>query len=190
MRRVVICSPWRGDEELHGRYLDACLADSFARGEAPIASHAIGPRVLREEVPAERECGSAASVAWLRRADALAVYHDLGVSEGMAREIGEAQAWGIPIEDRRLGVEWVMRGEPPASVAEISDREVCRSLLHRRPGEGLHGRVSRDTGASLAAASEAIQRVIARGFIAAEGRGYQLTDAGRRLLDGEEPSCA
>src|SRR5690606_39702927 len=53
MRRVVICSPWRGDTALHARYLDACLRDSYRRGEAPIAAHAIGPRVLREEIEEE-----------------------------------------------------------------------------------------------------------------------------------------
>src|SRR5690606_2783814 len=55
MRRVVICSPWRGDTALHSRYLDACLRDSYARGEAPFAPHAIGPRVLREKIEGERE---------------------------------------------------------------------------------------------------------------------------------------
>jgi len=106
MRRIVICSPWRGDTALHARYLDACLADSYRRGEAPIAAHAIGPRVLREEIEEERARGIQAGLAWIRCADALVVYVDLGISEGMVREAEEACAHGIPIEERSLGGEW------------------------------------------------------------------------------------
>ena len=110
MRRVVICSPWRArtsqGERLHARYLDACLADSYARGEAPIAAHAIGPRVLREEIEEERARGIQAGLAWIRSADALVVYVDLGISEGMVREAEEALAHGITIEERSLGGEW------------------------------------------------------------------------------------
>jgi len=111
MRRVVICSPWRGDTALHARYLDACLADSYRRGEAPIAAHAIGPRVLREEIEEERARGIQAGLAWIRCADALVVYVDLGISEGMVREAEEARAHGIPIEERSLGGEWAQATE-------------------------------------------------------------------------------
>jgi len=106
MRRVVICSPWRGDTELHARYLDACLRDSYARGEAPIAAHAIGPRVLREEVAEDRALGLRAGLAWIRCADAVVVYHDLGISAGMHRELIYAEWVGVHVEYRRLGGEW------------------------------------------------------------------------------------
>lgn len=101
-RRVIICSPWRGDTERHARYLDACLRDSYARGESPYASHAIGPRVLDDADPEQRRQGSAAGLAWIEYADALALYVDLGVSEGMGAEIQEALDTQTPIEERTI----------------------------------------------------------------------------------------
>ena len=106
MRRVVICSPWKGNTELHSRYLDACLRDSYSRGEAPIAFHAIGPRVLRDDVPDEREIGISAGLAWIHAADAVVVYSDLGISEGMQREIAHAEWVGVCVEYRKLGGAW------------------------------------------------------------------------------------
>lgn len=106
MRRVVICSPWRGDTALHARYLDACLRDSYARGEAPIAAHAIGPRVLDDDDVVERMKGMRAGRAWIAAADAVAVYIDLGSSEGMRDEICYAASRRVPVEYRRLGGEW------------------------------------------------------------------------------------
>ena len=106
MRRVVICSPWRGDTELNRRYLDACLRDSYARGEAPFASHAIGPRVLDDDDVVHRMQGMRAGRAWIVAADAVAVYIDLGSSEGMRDEIRYAKVRRIPIEYRRIGGEW------------------------------------------------------------------------------------
>lgn len=110
MRRVVICSPWWAAtperQEIHRRYLAACLRDSYARGEAPIAAHAIGPLVLREDVEEERKRGLRAGLAWIPYACALVVYADLGISEGMDREIQVAWGHGVPVEERRLGGEW------------------------------------------------------------------------------------
>jgi len=106
MRRVVICSPWRGNTELHSRYLDACLRDSFARGEAPIAAHAIGPRVLDDDDPVQRLRGMLAGRAWIAAADAVAVYIDLGSTDGMRDEIRYAEIKRVPVEYRRIGGEW------------------------------------------------------------------------------------
>ena len=109
MRRVVICSPWRGNTELNSQYLDACLRDSFARGEAPIASHAIGPRVLDDDDPVQRLRGMLAGRAWIAAADAVAVYIDLGSTEGMRDEIRYAEVRRVPVEYRRIGGEWAGR---------------------------------------------------------------------------------
>lgn len=49
MRPVVLIeSPYSGQGVEAIRYLACCLLDSFLRGEAPIASHAIGPLALPE----------------------------------------------------------------------------------------------------------------------------------------------
>lgn len=106
MRRVVIESPFAGDRKRNHAYLLACLRDCFARGEAPIASHLIGPLVLDDDDPAQRAQGIMAGLAWQAKAHVVAVYEDLGRSRGMVAAIEHAEAKGIPIEYRRLGGDW------------------------------------------------------------------------------------
>ena len=108
MRLVVVESPYAGDVDRNLRYLRAALRDCIERGEAPFASHAIytQPGVLDDRVPAEREMGILAGWAWLAKADAVAVYDDLGVSPSMERGIEAATHFGKPIERRSLGKDW------------------------------------------------------------------------------------
>ncbi len=105
MRRVVVESPFRGNRELHVSYAKEALLDSLRRGEAPLASHLLYPQVLDDDVADERRQGIAGGHAWIPHADALAVYHDHGVSNGMQRGISVARLHGIPIEMRRLTEE-------------------------------------------------------------------------------------
>ncbi|WP_242137359.1 hypothetical protein [Sphingomonas sp. TREG-RG-20F-R18-01] len=106
MRRVILESPYAGDVERNVAYARACLADSLARGEAPIASHLLytQPGVLDDSKPGERAHGIAAGLAWKSVADAQVFYVDLGWSNGMC-----AAAGAVPfeaVECRRLGGEW------------------------------------------------------------------------------------
>lgn len=105
MRLVIVESPYAGDIEGNVAYARACVRDALARGEAPFASHLLytQPGILRDEVPAEREQGIAAALAWYRAADAAVVYTDRGISRGMEFGIATAKAAGKPIEFRSLG---------------------------------------------------------------------------------------
>lgn len=105
---VVIESPYAGDVEYNLRYLRACMADCFKRGEAPFASHALytQPGVLDDNVPAERSLGIWAGMYWGEKADKTVVYEDLGISKGMEMGIERARTQGRVIERRRLGGEW------------------------------------------------------------------------------------
>lgn len=107
MRLVVIESPYAGDVERNLRYLDAALADCFARGESPFASHGLYTRkgVLDDRIPDERARGIRAGFAWGAKADLVAVYEDLGVTPGMLAGIERAEKRGTPVERRRLP-EW------------------------------------------------------------------------------------
>ena len=102
---VIIESPYAGDVERNLDYLDRCLYDSLRRGEAPYASHGLYPRrkALDDTIPEERELGMEAGHAFLRVADLVAVYTDLGVSPGMERGIQRAEEAGVRTE-RRGGV--------------------------------------------------------------------------------------
>src|ERR1019366_4582214 len=78
MRLVIVESPYAGDVAANVTYARACVSDALARGEAPFASHLLYTQagILRDEVPAERERGIAAALAWYRAADAAVVYTD------------------------------------------------------------------------------------------------------------------
>jgi hypothetical protein len=87
------------------RYLDACMLNSFERGEAPLASHRMYPGVLNDEEPEQRQKGLVAGWYWGAKADVVAVYVDLGVTPGMLGGIEQANLRGQPIEYRRLPPE-------------------------------------------------------------------------------------
>jgi hypothetical protein len=104
MRLVILESPFAGDVEANIEYARACLRDSLARGEAPIASHLLytQPGVLDDDIPEERSWGIDAGLAWRRVAEGSVVYTDLGISKGMEYGIAAARDAGLPIEYRTL----------------------------------------------------------------------------------------
>lgn len=107
---VIIESPLRGDgrdaRQRNLRYLEACVRDSIIRNEAPFASHGFYPHFLNDNSAFEREVGLACAAVILARADLIAVYDDLGISEGMQRGIDLAKALKKPIVHRSLGPTW------------------------------------------------------------------------------------
>jgi hypothetical protein len=105
MRRVILESPYAGDSEANILYAYQCLRDCLNRGEAPIASHLLFPNVLNDKAPNERKLGIKAGLAWVPVADAMVVYIDRGMSNGMRQAIQEAQRSSLPIELRRLEPE-------------------------------------------------------------------------------------
>jgi hypothetical protein len=111
MKLVIIESPYAGNVALHTAYARACLADSLARGEAPLASHLLytQPGVLDDGVPVQRDLGIAAGLAWGAKADFTAVYEDLDYSGGMIMGIRRAEAEGRPVAIRRLSPDVVRR---------------------------------------------------------------------------------
>jgi hypothetical protein len=107
MIRVIVESPFAGDEEENLRYVRACMRDCLLRGETPFASHALytQPGVLRDDVPEERKLGIEAGFAWRDAAAKTVVYTDLGTSSGMEAGVQDAEAKGRPVEYRSLP-EW------------------------------------------------------------------------------------
>lgn len=109
MRLVILESPYRGKDkyetERNKAYARRAMADCFARGEAPFASHLLytQPGVLRDDDKAERALGIAAGLYWGLKADCTVVYADLGISAGMSEGIRAAEHAGRPTEFRRIG---------------------------------------------------------------------------------------
>jgi hypothetical protein len=102
MRRVVLESPYAGDVTRNVTYARLCLADSLARGEAPIASHLLHTQILDDTDAPQRTQGIAAGHAWIPWADAVVVYRDLGESPGMRAGVQMAEQFGVPVEGRFL----------------------------------------------------------------------------------------
>lgn len=103
-RLVIVESPYAGDIEANVEYARKCVRDSLLRGEAPIASHLLytQPGVLKDEIPAERQHGIDAGLAWRKVASVSVVYTDLGISKGMEYGIKAAEAEGISVEYRSI----------------------------------------------------------------------------------------
>ena len=106
MRLVIVESPFAGDVDANVNYARRCVRDSLLRGEAPIASHLLytQPGVLDDGIPDERKHGIDAGLAWRAVAQASVVYTDRGISTGMKYGIAAAEAAGIPVEYRSIGV--------------------------------------------------------------------------------------
>jgi hypothetical protein len=88
--RVYIASPFRGSTKEETRqnivYARLCMRDSLERGEAPYLSHLLYTQVWAE-TEAQREAGLKAGDAWREVSELVAVYTDLGVTEGMRRAL-------------------------------------------------------------------------------------------------------
>ena len=104
MRRVILESPFAGDTSANTNYARACIRDALLRGEAPLASHLLytQPGILDDEDVNERAHGINAGHAWMHLADAVVVYTNRGISEGMRAGIRLAEFNHIPVEYRSL----------------------------------------------------------------------------------------
>ena len=120
---VIIESPYRGSEQkAHKLYLQRCILDSIARGEAPFASHQMYTVALDDGSPQERTWGIQCGFAWLELARRQVFYTDLGWSPGMiaAWEAGE-----------KLNKPWTVRGlHDPGQLPKHLER---RPLQHVDP---------------------------------------------------------
>jgi hypothetical protein len=99
-KRVIIESPFAGNVARNKLYARECLLHALKLGEAPFASHLLYTQVLEDLSPEERKMGIEAGFAWGAVADYVAVYVDLGVSEGMQMGVTRALERGLPVEYR------------------------------------------------------------------------------------------
>lgn len=102
MRRIVIESPFAGDEAENLAYARRAMAHAIGEGDAPYASHLLYTQVLNDADPNERLVGMQAGFMWAAQAELCAVYVDKGLSEGMREGIRVALNRQIPIEFRSL----------------------------------------------------------------------------------------
>jgi len=89
--RVVLESPLSNRNghtvEENTAYLNLCLKDSIARGEAPYASHRFFPGLLNDDSAEERKLGMEMGFNWGSVAAEAVVYVDHGITGGMLEGI-------------------------------------------------------------------------------------------------------
>lgn len=102
MIRTCVESPLAGNFRRNVRYAQLCMLDSLKRGEAPYASHLLYPQVFDDLDEDQRRVGLTAGHEWLRQAELVAFYIDLGMSRGMAMAEGLAFKLGKATTHRRL----------------------------------------------------------------------------------------
>ena len=106
MKRVFICSPFRGfgdsaeeqTRDCKRNIHNARVACNFAvmKGCVPYAPHLYFPQFLMDSDSDERKAGLLMGLTWLSYCDELWVI-GRRISEGMENEINMAKKWGIPI---------------------------------------------------------------------------------------------
>lgn len=96
MDLVLVESPYAGDVDRNLAYLREALADCFARGEAPFASHGLytQPGILDDAIPEERAKGIEAGLLWGAHAKSLVFYVNFGFSRGMIQGLERARSEG------------------------------------------------------------------------------------------------
>jgi hypothetical protein len=95
VKRVFVCSRYRGDVAAHVLAAREACRTVLRAGDAPFAPHLLYPAILRDEDPVERAAGIACGLRWLAAADVVAVFGK--PSDGMEREIAEATRLGKEI---------------------------------------------------------------------------------------------
>ncbi|MCE9635603.1 MAG: hypothetical protein K8T90_07855 [Planctomycetes bacterium] len=134
MKRIFVCSPYRGDVAANVEVARAACREVLRAGDAPFAPHLLYPDLLDDDVPVERALGIDAGRRWLAMSHEVLVVGPL--SAGMREEIATAEALGIPVRyaeppgaprtpERRGFVEW-LRGMLPGA---WEDRAVLAALV-------------------------------------------------------------
>lgn len=108
MKKVYICSPWKGNheptesrssvEKKHEIIVRAICRKVALQGNIPIAPHLFFTRFLDDGNTTERKIGQKLGLFQLKECDEMLVYlHCCGISEGMQAEMNFATGKRIPI---------------------------------------------------------------------------------------------
>lgn len=96
MKRIFICSPYRGDIQANTARARALCALAIQEGHAPFAPHLFYPAILDDTVASERDAGIRCGIAWLDACNEVWAT-DGERSDGMRAELERAATAGKPI---------------------------------------------------------------------------------------------
>lgn len=95
MKKVFICSPYRGNiTENEAKALTYCWR-AVAKGYLPYAPHLYFTQLLDDNNPTQRDAGINAGLEWLRQCDEVWAFGT--ITDGMRIEIAEAEQLGIKV---------------------------------------------------------------------------------------------
>lgn len=155
---VYIASPYAGDIEYNTRMAIKYCRYAAEHGVIPLAPHLLMPRFLCEANPEERELGIKMGLQLLALCSELWVFGGR-ISEGMRREIAEAERLGVPI--KHIG-EIEMTGVKDMKKYEIwakrSAASVCGAAEAWLKSDGKP--ITFDTYEEAAAKAEALMKNI------------------------------
>jgi hypothetical protein len=86
MKKVFVCSPYRGDIEENTRLARMYCRYEMIMGNVPFAPHLLYTKFLDEDNPVDRERGIRAGLEIMKVCDELHVYGEK-ITEGMSMEI-------------------------------------------------------------------------------------------------------
>ena len=101
MRKVFICSPYRGDVERNVENARKYCRNAIEQGLVPIAPHLYFPQFLDDDMEEQRDIGISAGIQLLRECDEMWVFGT--PTDGMKREISEAMAVNKPVTYKTEG---------------------------------------------------------------------------------------
>lgn len=132
--RVFIVSPYRGKIMRNVAYASAAVRDSFERQEAPFAGHLFYTTILDDADSKQRVLGMTAAHSFMASSHRVAVYTDLGMTEGMVSDVNAALDMKLPMVFRRLP-NWAPPSYPWNAEQNISNvlklLEEARTLAAR-----------------------------------------------------------
>ena len=96
MKRVFICSPYRGDVERNVKAARNHARMAAIIGYCPIAPHLLFPQFLNDRDPEERIMGITLGVEQMKMCDEVWVFGSR-ISNGMGFELEKAKELGIPV---------------------------------------------------------------------------------------------
>lgn len=128
MKKVYICSPYRGDVETNVQNARKYCRAAVELSCLPIAPHLLFPQFLDDDNPRERERGMIMAHELIFMCDELWVFGLDNPSEGMGKEICRAEGAGVPVLD---GFEMIGENKKKSTIGDASDNELVGELLSR-----------------------------------------------------------
>ena len=127
MKKVYICSPYRGDTETNVENARKYCRAAVELGCLPIAPHLFFPQFLDDDDITDRSRGMARAMELLSICDEVWVFGIDNLSEGMEKEVKWADSNSIPVMD---GFDMISESEK-RTMEDFSDQEIIDELVRR-----------------------------------------------------------